>query len=397
MTQDMPSQPTAEQSQRQIPGYQLLSKLGQGGMGAVYKARQISLDRIVAIKVLPEKLARSQQFVDRFQLEGKAAAKLNHPNIIGALDVGQAGGIHYFVMEYVEGTTIFDQLMEIARYDEEEAVEILLPIARALSHAHQAGLIHRDVKPQNIMITTDGIPKLVDLGLARGIGPSNSPEDKPGLLTGSPNYMSPEQIQNRPDLDYRADIYSLGATFYYMVTGHPPYEAPTAQEVVKKHLLAPLIKPEKVNPRISLGVSQIIQVCLAKKPEDRYQKTDELAQDLESVSTGGMPLFAAGKLGFDALIDEELAKSKSESKAEASASATGEATNASTAKPATAEGSKTSATSKTADQPVATSSGRHHQARRRSRPLYMERSFWVAVIGWLVAVTFIVLWLMGVK
>jgi serine/threonine-protein kinase len=154
-------------SVQQIPGYQILEKLGAGAMATVLKARQVSLDRVVAIKVLPKKFMTDPQFVDRFYAEGRAAAKLNHPNIVQAFDVGKAGDFHYFVMEYVEGTTVYDELLKSGRYEEEEALRIVIQIAEALRHAHEKGFMHRDVKPKNIMITNQGVAKLAERGLPR--------------------------------------------------------------------------------------------------------------------------------------------------------------------------------------------------------------------------------------
>ena len=152
---------------QQIPGYQLIRKCGAGAMAVVYKAKQVSLNRIVAVKVLPKRLSRNREFVERFYREGRAAAQLNHNNIVQAIDVGEAGGFHYFVMEFVEGCTVHDEVSEGRTYDEAEAIDIISQVARALLHAHERGIIHRDVKPKNIMLTKDRVAKLADMGLAR--------------------------------------------------------------------------------------------------------------------------------------------------------------------------------------------------------------------------------------
>jgi serine/threonine-protein kinase len=208
---------------QQIPGFQIISKLGAGAMATVYKARQVSLDRLVAIKVLPRKYTKNQQFVERFYAEGRAAAKLNHPNIVGALDVGKAGEFHYFVMEHVEGHTVFDHINDHGRYEEQEALEIARHVGRALEHAHEQGFIHRDVKPKNIMITPEGTVKLADMGLARAVSDREAAEAEQGKAFGTPYYISPEQIRGVVDVDYRADIYGLGATLYHMLTGQVPF------------------------------------------------------------------------------------------------------------------------------------------------------------------------------
>ena len=165
----------AERSGQKIPGFKILGKLGAGAMATVFKARQLSLDRLVAIKVLPLKMSANPQFIERFYAEGRAAAQLNHPNIVQAYDVGKAGDYHYFVMEYVEGSTVYDEIVKNKRYTEAEALDIAIQIAEALLHAHGKGLIHRDVKPKNIMLTREGVAKLADMGLARAAAINRHP------------------------------------------------------------------------------------------------------------------------------------------------------------------------------------------------------------------------------
>jgi len=203
---------------QQIPGYKLLDKLGEGSTGTVFKARQLSMDRLVAIKVLFPKLAANREFLERFQREAHLAAKFSSNNVIQAIDVGQAGGYNYFVMEYVEGVTIKDELSKGKIYEEKEAVDIVLQIAQALQHAHRRNLIHRDIKPANIVITREGVAKLADLGMARATGDQPGVKEEKGIA-GTPYYMAPEQIRGKKDVDSRVDIYALGATLFHMVTG----------------------------------------------------------------------------------------------------------------------------------------------------------------------------------
>jgi serine/threonine-protein kinase len=176
---------------QQIPGFQILERLGAGAMATVWMARQLSLDRTVAIKVLPRRLSENTEFVERFYKEGKAAARLNHNNIVQAIDVGEAGGFHYFVMEYVDGHTLYDELAKGKVFSESEAIEVIMQIARALEHAHERGFIHRDVKPKNIMLTKARVAKLADMGLAREMTDVQAAKEEAGRAFGTPYYISP--------------------------------------------------------------------------------------------------------------------------------------------------------------------------------------------------------------
>jgi serine/threonine protein kinase len=274
---------------RQIPGYQLLGRLGAGAMATVYKARQLSLDRVVAVKILPKRFCQMPEFVARFYAEGRAAAKLNHPNIVAALDVGRHGDTHYFVMEYVEGHTVHERIVKEGPYAEPDALAIGIQIARALDHAHHAGLIHRDVKPKNILITRTGAAKLADMGLARAVSDREAAEAEAGRAFGTPYYISPEQIRAEKNIDYRADIYGLGATLYHMVTGKPPFEGPDVATILRKHLRDPLVPPDHINPQLTNGMSEIIELCMAKNPSKRYATTADLIEDLEAVANGRSP------------------------------------------------------------------------------------------------------------
>jgi len=244
----------------QLPGYQLLGKLGAGAMATVYKAKQISLDRVVAVKVLPKKMGENPEFVDRFYKEGRAAARLSHNNIVQAIDVGSTPqGYHYFVMEYVEGKTLYDVMAvppqgEGRAFSEAEALDVTIQICDALAHAHQRGLIHRDVKPKNILLTPQGVAKLTDLGLARAQDDRAAGESEAGKAYGTPYYISPEQIRGEVDIDFRADIYSLGATLYHIVTGRVPFEADTPSAVMHKPLKNPLTPPDHINTALSVGI-----------------------------------------------------------------------------------------------------------------------------------------------
>lgn len=293
----------------QIPGYKVMGKLGSGAMAVVYKAKQLSLDRVVAVKVLPKKFVQKSDYVERFYKEGRIAAKLNHNNIVQAIDVGEVGGLYYFVMEYVEGKTLYDDLSKGKIFDESEALEIILQLAHALGHAHSLGLIHRDVKPKNIMINKDGVVKLADMGLARETSDMKAAKHEQGKAFGTPYYIAPEQIRGLVDVDGRADIYALGATLFHMVTGRVPFEANTPSEVMKKHLKEPLVPPDHINTALSAGISEVIEVMMAKDRDERYRTMEDVIPDLQAVLEGRPPLQARQKFNVEALeeLEEGLA------------------------------------------------------------------------------------------
>ncbi len=294
-----------QKTRQQIPGFEVIRVLGAGAMARVFLAKQLSLDRLVAIKILPKKYTDNERFVERFYAEGKAAAKLNHPNIVGALDVGRAGEMHFFVMEYVQGKTVYDVISERKRYEEAEALEVIEQITDALDHAHEAGLIHRDVKPKNIMIAKDGVAKLADMGLARAVSDKAAAEQEAGKAYGTPYYISPEQIRGLNDVDRRADIYSLGATFYHMVTGKVPFDGPNPSAVMHKHLKEPLMPPDHINTKLSAGVSEIIELCMAKDRDKRYSRASQLLEDVRAVQRGEPPAQARRKFDLSKLTELE--------------------------------------------------------------------------------------------
>jgi serine/threonine-protein kinase len=301
----------------QIPGYKILGKLGAGAMAIVYKAHQLSLNRMVAIKVLPKRFSENPEYVERFYKEGQAAGSLNHPNIVQAIDVGEAGGYHYFVMEYVEGKTLYDDLTGGKIFSEKEALEIIIQVAHALAHAHAKGLIHRDVKPKNIMINTAGEVKLADMGLARATADLEAAQTEQGKAYGTPYYIAPEQIRGQIDIDGRADIYGLGATFYHLVTGRVPFMAEESTDVMKKHLREKLIPPDHINTSLSAGVSEVIEIMMAKRREDRYSNMEELLTDLEALRQGLPPVRARRRFDVSALAQLEKGQSLEEAQREA--------------------------------------------------------------------------------
>lgn len=281
----------------EIPGYTILEKLGKGSMGVVFKARQNSVNRIVAIKILLDGLAQNKEFIRRFEREAQIAAKLSHNNIVNAIDAGEAGGRYFFVMEFVEGPTIKDFLDKNKVFEEKDAVRIAMAVAEALKHANQRGLIHRDVKPENVILTKDGGVKLADLGLARLTGDETWGLSEAGMAIGTPYYISPEQVRGQTDVDIRADLYSLGATLYHMVTGKVPYSGETPAEVMRKHVdpRVDLVPPDHLNTNISSGLGMVIETMLAKNRENRYTTPDDLILDFKCLLQGDPPMIAGQK------------------------------------------------------------------------------------------------------
>ncbi|MBX6312642.1 MAG: serine/threonine protein kinase [Isosphaeraceae bacterium] len=271
-------------------------------MGRVYKARQRNLDRIVAIKVLHEALARDPEYLRRFRREAEVAAQLTHPHIVHVFDAGEVDGHPYLVMEYAEGETVQDQLDRGRVFDERTAVAIALAVAEALKHIHRHGLVHRDLKPANIILTRSGAVKLIDLGLARPVADTAWASAEVGNALGTPYYISPEQVRGRVDVDIRSDLYSLGATLYHMVTGRAPYRG-TTLEVMRQHVSQRTqpTPPDRLNPRLSGGLIAVIGKLLTKDREQRYHDPGDLIFDLRRLLRGDRPIVAMPEPEISAL------------------------------------------------------------------------------------------------
>lgn len=307
--QNSPSGPqTLSIGANDIPGFQLLDRVASGASGVVWRAKQLSLDRIVAVKLLNQPIVPDANTEQRLYAEARAAAKLNHPNIVQALEAGKVGLVHYFVMEFVQGVNLGDQIETRGKFPEDQCLAVAIQIASALQHIHAAGLTHCDVKPRNILLTTDNHAKLADLGLARTIAAHRPPTSAtaPIDLTkgfGTPYYNSPEQIRNQP-VDARTDIYCLGTTLYHMATGRVPFPGSTLIEVQRHHLQSLPTPPDHINKSLSAGLGEIIETMLAKNPDQRYQSAEHLLEDLRAVGKHLPPIHARRDANLYQLIED---------------------------------------------------------------------------------------------
>jgi hypothetical protein len=274
------------QPNRRLGGYEILKSLGQGGMGAVYLARQVSLDREVALKVMHPNVARNPTFLARFLREALAAAKLVHPHVVQIYDVGEDSGVRYYSMELVRGASLGQVLKKKGRVEVSAATRYILQAARGLLFAHNRGIIHRDIKPDNLLLDQLGIIKIADLGLVKmpvdsAAGPASVNLTAPGMTVGTAAYMAPEQARACIDVDRRADIYSLGCTFYALLAGRPPFAGTSSLEIMTLHCTEPPPPLESLVPGLSPALIAIINRMLAKEPDDRYPDCKHLIEDLK--------------------------------------------------------------------------------------------------------------------
>lgn len=289
MSESLDPRPTPDRSLAgsRFGGYEILEELGSGGMGRVYRARDLTLDRVVALKTLAVHLSADEGFVHRFLKEARLAASLNHPNIVHIYSFGCVEGTYYLAMEFVDGHSLGHYLRH-RHFSETDAILIVRHAARALAVAHAEGLVHRDIKPDNLMLTGHGEVKLVDLGIAKRLDEDQA-ITMSGQTIGTPHYISPEQIRGQRDIDRRADIYSLGATLYHLVTGHTPFSGASGPLVMSMHLAAPLPEPRRYEPGLSEGLCRIIRKMMAKDREDRYADAYALDVDLYRLQSGESP------------------------------------------------------------------------------------------------------------
>ncbi len=267
--------------------YEILDRVGAGATGPVFKARQLRLGRIVALKVLRPSLARDTRYVERLRREARIVAALSHPNIVTGYDLGEEGGYHFFVMEFVEGRSLRALLFEWGIFPEDEVRSVVRQVAAALDHAFSKGVIHRDIKPGNILIDDKGAVKVTDMGLAKG--PADLSITRDGSTVGTPQYIAPEQAKSPQDADIRSDLYSLGATLYHMATGQPPFQGTSVGEVIAQVLHETPISPRVINPELSEGMSLVARKLLSKSPKLRYQTPRELLDDLDRLDRDQRP------------------------------------------------------------------------------------------------------------
>src|SRR5215212_8032127 len=270
--------------------YAVLDTLGEGGMARVYLAHDNVLDREVALKVLREQYAGDEGFVERFKREAKNAAALNHPSIVQVYDQGRAeDGTYYMAMEYVRGGTLKDLIKSEAPLVPSEAARIASRVAEALALAHDRGIVHRDIKPQNVLLNPAGEAKVADFGIARAASSKSITETN--LVLGTSAYMSPEQVRGER-AGPASDLYSLGVVLYEMLTGEQPYRADDPIATAMKHIDEPPPHPLRANPTVPKALDALVVKLLAKRPEDRYASAALLAEDLGRVRAGGLPLAA---------------------------------------------------------------------------------------------------------
>jgi len=287
--------------------YEIVELIGRGGMAYVYKAKDLKLNRFVAVKVLREEYTENEQFIKKFDRESQAAAGLSHPNIVSVYDVGVDGEIYFIVMEFVDGITLKQYLDKKGQLDYEEATNFIIDIAEALKCAHSHQIIHRDIKPHNIMLTKDLMPKVTDFGIARAI--TSSTITMTNQTMGSVHYISPEQARGG-FVDERSDLYSLGIMYFELLTGQLPFDEESTVTIAIKHIQEDITPPKQLNPAIPDSVNDVIVRLCQKKPEDRYQNCDELIDDLDQIMMDasakiGQKSEDSGLLDNAGLLDED--------------------------------------------------------------------------------------------
>ncbi len=276
---------------RTFGSYEVLEELGRGGMGRVFRARHVTLEREVALKLLAEQFAGDEFYVQRFLKEARAAARLNHPGIVQIYDFGQVGAHWYLAMELVEGRSLAHFLKTWGRFSEQNAIVLARQTLAALGVAHAAGIVHRDIKPDNVILGKKGVVKLVDLGIAKRIDDPGA--SSTGFAAGTPYYISPEQIEGRADVDGRADLYSLGATIFQLVTGQVPFPGSSSAVIMSRHLNERAPDPRTFTPELSEGFCAAVLRLLARERDRRPRNAGEAEREFAALQAGGSPAAAA--------------------------------------------------------------------------------------------------------
>lgn len=266
-----------------LAGYSIDGTLGRGGMGVVYKATQISLDRVVALKILPVEFSYDTEYIMRFEKEAKAAARLNHPHIVQTYDFGLSGQLHYLAMEFIDGSPLGNYLRAYGRLDEKDALRLMSQAARALDYAHKSGIIHRDIKPDNLLLSEAGDLKLCDLGLAKTTVAEDFSLTRAGIAVGTPYYISPEQVRDDGVIDNRTDIYGLGATFYHLITGQVPFDGSSSGVIMSRHMNDPLEDPRTIVPDLSYETCCLLFRMMEKNPDQRFAQAQLVSNECEKI------------------------------------------------------------------------------------------------------------------
>lgn len=290
-----------EKESMAVSGYEIIAKIGEGGLGVVYKALQKSMNRVVALKMLHRKWLDDEEFRKRFLLEARLMGKLSHSNLINVYDVGKQDWKYYFSMEYIEGVSVEEMLDHRGPMETTRAIDVVTQVAKALNYLKEQGIVHCDIKPGNILVTKDNIAKLGDFGFVRiGRELDRQLEGEDSVL-GTPEYISPEQALGEKNIDWRSDIYSLGVSLFHMVAGRPPYEGPSGA-VMQKHVKGELPDPRVYNRELSRELAAVIKKMMARLPEERYQSIEDLIEDLAVARLTEDPRGSEAQLGKTAIL-----------------------------------------------------------------------------------------------